>query len=138
MDDDQEVGPGQWKGIGLFDAAHSSAGGLSMGAYYQIVVAASEAATLAVMRAMQQTETVGPTPSRSSPPDEPRANDPSSNGNESETGLEPFERTYTAFKFLQTISSCSFAGAPAKKRVPRANQDKLVDVRGSASRYAYR
>ena len=109
-----------------------------MGAYYQIVVAASEAATLAVMRAMQQTEAVGTTPSRGGPPNEPQANDPSSNGNESETGLEPFQCTYTTFKFLQTIYSRSFAGTPAKKRVPRANQDKLVDVRSFASRYTYR
>ena len=74
-----------------------------MDIYYQIVAAASEAATLAVMRAIQQTGAVGPTPSRGGPPDEPQANDPSSNGNESETGFEPFERTYTTFKSLPTI-----------------------------------
>jgi len=66
-----------------------------MGAYYQIVNVVTEAATLAVIRAMQQIRVVGPTPSGGAPSVVP--NDPSSDRNESEPGLEPFECMYTTF-----------------------------------------
>lgn len=63
-----------------------------MDAYNHIVMAASEVATLAVIRAMQQTEALRPTFSRGGLPDEP--DNPSLGGNEPETdGLEPFECT---------------------------------------------
>ncbi len=81
------------------------AGGLSIGAYNQIVTAASEAATLAVMRAMQQLETEAVRPARLGQsggglPDEP--DNPSPDGNEPETGgLEPFECMYSNTTFLQ-------------------------------------
>jgi len=73
---------------------------------------------------MRQPEAVRPARSRGGLP---VPGHPSSDGNKSETGgLEPFECRYTTF--LQTTWSRSFAAPPAKKRVPCANEDKLVDV----------
>jgi len=75
-------------------------GGLGVDAFNQIVIAASEAVMLAVMRAMQQTgaaaAAVQPAFPGGSLPDEPSNPSPDGNGLES---LEPFECTYT--KVLQ-------------------------------------
>lgn len=93
---------------------------------------------LAVMRVMQQTETaaaVRPARSGGGLSDEP--DNPNPDGNEPEPGgLQPFERMYTTL--LEIVWSRSFTGPPAKKRVPRDNRDKLVDVRGFTSSCAYR
>lgn len=97
-------------------------GGLPIGTYTEIVNAASEAATLAALRALQSGAL---NLSRSVP----APNDtPSSDGNESETGaLQPFKRMRLSV-FLRLCDVTFFPAPPGKKRVPRSNQDKLVDV----------
>ncbi|KAH9033067.1 hypothetical protein EDB85DRAFT_1890353 [Lactarius pseudohatsudake] len=79
-------------------------GGLPNALYTGLVNAAAEAATLSALRALQNG-------TLNLPRSTPAPRDPSSpDGNESETGdLRPFKRP------------------PGKKRVPRPNEDKLVD-----------
>ena len=90
--------------------------------YNDLVQAACEAATLAALRALKN-ETLG---SHSTPA--PR--DPSSsNGRESESGgLQPFQRVWSFFWQTHDVNS-AFPAPPGKKRIPRPNEDKLVDVR---------
>lgn len=81
------VGPGQQKTIKCLEA-HLFAGGLSMDAYADIVHTASEAATLAVFRALGSAALQ---PHNAPAP----CGLPGSDGNESETGaFQPFRRTF--------------------------------------------
>ncbi|KAH9174007.1 hypothetical protein EDB89DRAFT_1904954 [Lactarius sanguifluus] len=81
-------------------------GGLPKGLYTDIVNAASDAATVATLRALQNGTLTLPRRARAPPSHDPS----SSGGNESETGD------------LQV-----FKPPPGKKRVPRPNEDKLID-----------
>jgi hypothetical protein len=121
VDVDDAINQGQLKRVGELDA-HSFTGSLDSIAYQQIVEAACEAATIASLRAVQSWA-LSSSHSVPAPLDHP-----SSDGNKSETGvLKPFERTVPMFLRLLYVHD-SFSAPRGKKRVPRANQDKLVDV----------
>ena len=100
---------------------HLFAGGLPMDAYTAIVNTASEVATLAVYKALEsgalRLSQNAPAPSDS----------PGLGGDQSETdAFQPFRRT-----FPHAFCGClimAFLAPPGKTRVPRPNQDKLVDV----------
>ena len=84
---DRVVGPGQQKMVECVEA-HLFAGCLPMGTYTEIVNTASEAATLAVLRALGS-GVLGPPHGAPAPCDPP-----GSDGNQSETdALQPFRRT---------------------------------------------
>lgn len=87
---DLVASPGQWKNLDWLEA-HLFVGGLPVGFYTELVNAASEAATLAVLRALQS----GTLNLPNLPHSTPAPRDPSkSDGNESETrDLQPFKRT---------------------------------------------
>lgn len=104
-------------------SAHSFSEGLSMDTYTAIVNTASEAATLAVYRAL---ESGAWRPSQNAPT--PCDGDPTGlDGSQSETDvLQPFRRTFPrAFCSCLIMASLAPAG---KRRAPRRNEDNLVDV----------
>jgi hypothetical protein len=87
----------KWAQVSRMDliqfGAQSFAEGLSIDVYYQIVTIASKAVTLAVMRAMQQTEAIRSTWSSGSLPNEPENLGPDENKPKT-GGWEAFQYIY--------------------------------------------
>jgi hypothetical protein len=106
--------------------AHSAhfSGGLPTDTYAEIVKTASEAASLAVFRALES----GALRLSQNVPASRNHEPPDFDGNQSETdALQPFRRTFPPAP-CSCITMGLFLAPPGKRRVPRPNQDKLVDV----------